>query len=165
MPEQGETYAAFIATELRTEDARRQALDTKAAGIATTSSAFLVLVFTLSALVTGKDHAFTTAGVRGVVAALALYVGAAVLGLLASMSRSYDVTSAETLDRMVDDHWQDDEVDARNQTAYLNIRTIATLRDGNNRKASMVGWAMAVQVAASVLLVLALAWELGPLIR
>lgn len=160
MPEQGETYATFIEAELKAEHDRRAALDGRATGIATTSSAFLALVFAVAALVTGKDYKFTDWGARGAVLALAFFAGAALIGLIANTSRGYQVTSFQTLQAMVNAHWVDDEVDARNITASSNALTIGDLRVGNNSKARLVAWGVGLQVAAMVVLICALGWEL-----
>ena len=164
MPEQGETYAKFIEAELKAEHERRTSLDARAAGIATTSSAFLALVFAVAALVTGKDYKFTDWGARGAVLALFLFAGAALLGLLANTSRGYQVTSFQTLQDMVNAHWIDEEVDARNVTAATNAITIGDLRVGNNSKAKLVAWGVGIQVAATFVLICALLWQLKPLV-
>jgi hypothetical protein len=52
---------------------------------------------------------------------------------------------------MVTDHWGDDPVDSRNNVAELNMRTIQTLRQGNDRKANLVTlglWAQLVAVSS-----------------
>ena len=134
MADQGETYAKFIDSELKTEYERRTALNVRAVGIASSSSAFLALVFGLSIIVTGKDYKFSEWGARGLVVSLALFVAASVLGLFANASLGYQVVSQETLTSMVGkDHWIDPEVDARNVCADLNARTIGSLRLGNDK--------------------------------
>ncbi|MBD5830486.1 hypothetical protein [Janibacter melonis] len=161
MPDQGETYTGFIEAELKAEHERRGALDGRAAGIATTSSAFLALVFTVSALVTGKDYRFTDWGARGAVLALLLFAAAALSGLVATVAgRGYHVVSVPTLRDMVGSHWVDDEVDARNVTASSNVETIFDLRVGNNLKARLIVVGLGLQVAATFVLICALGWEL-----
>ena len=161
MPEQGETYSAHIEQQLYYERERRKTLDARALAVTTTSSAFVGLALALSVLVTGKDYKFTGAGGAVVVASLLAFVTAAVFGLVANMMKPHDVTSSETLLKMVREHWKDDEVDARNIVATLNIRTIDTLRTGSNAKVVWIKRAAAVQLAAVLLLIVAVAAEVS----
>ena len=160
MAEQGETYAKFIEAELKAEDERKATLNSRALGIATTSSAFLALVFTLTVLVTGKDFKVSASGSRWILFALVLFAVASLLGLLASSLRAFVVIAPESLEALVGDHWTDEEVDARNQIAYLNVQTISTIRTGNNWKATLIGWGIGFQLSAILVLIGTLAWEL-----
>lgn len=164
MAEQGEAYASHVEAELKAEYERTTALNTRAAAITTTSSAFLALVFTLTAVVTGKDFKATDWGARGVVAALVFFVAAELLGLVAGFSRKYTVTALDTLEAMVEEHWRDDEVDARNVVAFTNVKTIGSLREGNNAKAKLLVLAAGLQLIAIAVLIVALAAQLWPLI-
>lgn len=161
MAEQGETYAKFIEGELKFEYERRTAVESRALAVATSSSAFLALVFALSALVLGKEHKFSAKGAVAVIAALILFAIAAVIGLVANASRVYEVPSVPTLSAMTKAHWKDSEIAARNVSAVLNVKTIASLRNGNNDKAELVRIAFVVQLLAIAVLLVALSIELS----
>jgi len=158
--QQGETYAAFIESELKREHDRRSALDARAIALSTTSSALLTLVFAITVIVTGKEYQFSSAGARGLLLSLALFVVAAVLGLIANVSRKYQVADRDTLREMTNGHWTDTEVDARNICAGLSVTTIATLRCGNDFKDDLIRVAFGLQITAILGLVVTVGWEL-----
>ena len=160
MSDQGDTYAQFIESELKLEYERRSTLDSRALAVATSSSAFLALVFAVSVVVTGKDYKFSHGGTRGLLITLASFIAAAALGLVANAAREYEVPAVATLRLMTSDHWTDREVDARNITAGLNVTAIAFLRGGNNSKARLVVVAFLFQMAAVLGIVATLTWEL-----
>jgi hypothetical protein len=103
-------------------------------------------------LLTGKD--FTPSGVSKllIAASLASFVGAGALGIFANANRRYQVTAKQTHQRMLNEHWVDDEIDARNYVATLNLATLDTLRDGNNVKVWFLSAALICQVIAIALL-------------
>ena len=113
-----------------------------------TSTRLWGLALALSVLVTGKDYRFTGFGAVVVVGSLLAFVVAAVLGLWANMMKAHEVSSSDTLMKMVREHWKDDEVDARNIVATLNIRTIDSLRTGSNVKVVWIKRAAAIQLVA-----------------
>lgn len=155
------TYAKFIEAELKAEHDRRTALDARAATVATSSSAFIALSGALTVLATGKDYAFTGQGARGVLLTLASFLVSAAFALVASGSRTYAVATADTLDAMLGaDHWTDDEATARLAVSVANVKTIRSLRRGNNRKAGLLVIAHVFQVLAVAGFIVTLAWEL-----
>jgi hypothetical protein len=158
--EQGETFAQFIESELKYEHERRTTVDARALTVATSSSAFLALIFALTVFITGKDYKFSDSGARGVVASLASFIVAAVLGLIANSAREYRVADVPTLTAMTTDHWTDTEVAARNACASLSVTTIASLRAGSNQKTGLILVAFVFQMAAIVGLVVTLGYEL-----
>ena len=160
MAEQGETYAKFVEAELKAEMERRASLDARGLAIVTSSSALITLMFSLSVLLTGKDHEVLGDGKGWVVASLICFIVAGLLGILANRAREYEVTHESTLYEMLGAHWTDDEVDARNVCATRHVATIESLRRGNESKAEQITLALVFQVAAIALLVVALMGEL-----
>lgn len=151
--DQGKTYAAFIEGELKAERERRVALDTRGLAVVTSSGTLVTLLAGLGAFVTtNKTFVFPGEAAAPLAVALLAFATAASLGILASRNRYYDVALGETLTGMIEDHWGDDETDARNNVAYINIKSTETLRQGNGRKADLVTAAMFAQLAALVLL-------------
>lgn len=155
VPEQGETYAGHIAAQLAAERERRKNLDARGLAMTTTSAAFVGLTVGLATLVVGKDPVVSAPAAVVVVLSLLAFVGAAVLGLVANAMREHEVTSGSTMVEMVTSHWTDDEVDARNQVAALDLSTVESLRTGSNSKAGTLRSAAVLQLVAVLLLVLA----------
>lgn len=160
MADTGVTYAAFIEGELKAEHDRRTAVDARAAGVATASSAFIALAGALSVLVTGKDYEFSQAGAQGVFLSMASFLLAAIVALVASGARKYEVATSGTLDKMLGTHWNDDAQAARHAVATANAKSIKSLRIGNNRKAGQLVVAHVFQVLAVAGLIVTLAYEL-----
>lgn len=160
MASQGETYVRFVEAELKAEHERRTSLDSRAAAVTTTSSAFIALAGALTVLVTGKDYAFSDGGARGVMLSAASLLLAALIACVAAASRRYEVTKGQTLEKMFTEHWTDTEVTARFTSGWLNVKTIKSLRTGNNRKAGQLIVAHALQVSGIAGLIVTLAWEL-----
>lgn len=155
--DRGTTYAGHIEALLALERERRKTLDGRALALAMTSTAFVGLTLTLSVLSTGSGYEFTGLAAWALVGSLALFVLAAVLGLWANMMRSRHLGPSSTLREMVLGRWTDGEVEARNVVANLNIRTIDNLRLGSNAKMIWIARAAAVQLAAMLLLIVAIA--------
>lgn len=156
----GAEFSAFIEKELEAERARRAALDARGVGVLTTSGTLVTIIFALGALVTSVDgFEPTTMTVWMLAAALAAFVVAAFCGLLANRLRKYEVTQPAQLHewRDRDGAWNDTADKARRVLAKANILTIASLRQGNNSKAQLVEAALWAQLAAVVLLSLAIA--------
>ncbi len=160
MADTGAAYAAFIEAELKAEHDRRIAVDARAAGVATTSSAFIALAGALSILVTGMDHKFSNAGARGVLVSMASFLLAAIIALVASGARTHEVASSGTLEVMLGAHWSDDVEAARHAVATANAKGIRSLRCGNSMKARQLAVAHVFQVSAVLGLVVTLGFEL-----
>ena len=156
MSDQGVTYATFIEAELKLEYERRTTLDARGLAIVTTSSGVITLLLAVAVLFLGKDFELGPEAKWAVVGALALFLIAALFGLLANAARLYEVTHSDTLKEMTQAHWVDDEVDARNVCSYRNVVTLASLRDGNNDKSRQVSIAFWFQLAAITALAVAL---------
>lgn len=160
MADQGDAYAGFIEAELKNERDRRAGLDARGLGVVTTSSALIALVLSLSVVVTGTDFTVSGLSAAGVFLSLLLFMVAGVAGILANANRSHEVASTETLNEMLCSHWTDTEVTARNIRASLNVRTLSTLRAGNNVKVGFLTAALVCQLVAIAALVVAIGREL-----
>jgi hypothetical protein len=145
--DQGSVYAAFIEGELKAERDRRTTLDARGVSVVTTSASLVTLLTAVGAVVTSeKSFTFPGAALPPLIATLASFTAAVVLGILASRGRYYHVALTETLYGMVTDHWGDDEIDSRNNVAELNIRTVHTLRVGNDNKSGLLTLALSAQL-------------------
>jgi hypothetical protein len=151
--DQGKTYLAFIEGELSVERERRSVYDARGQALVTTSGALVTLLTGLAAVVkTGTTVRFSASALLAVVFALVLFVCAAACGIVAGWNRHYALASYTTLNRMLNEHWTDGEVDARNNVATLHAITVNTLRRANGFKAACVSVGLIVQVIALITL-------------
>jgi len=149
--EQGASYATFIEAELRAERDRRTTLDAKGLGIVTTTAALTTVLTAVGAFVSTRSGFRLPHGIFWPLAGtLVAFVVAAVLGILAAGLHPYAVATPKTLEQMLRGHWQDHEVDARNNVSRMNMETIASLRRGNNRKGKFVSVATWFQIGGLV---------------
>lgn len=147
--DQGTTYAAFAQEELAREWSRRSVVDGRAFGILTSSGILTTLTVTLGLWSIKGGRSIDLPGVLGIVA-VALFLTAAVLGILASHGRKYKVMHVDKVRARLLDHWSDHEADARSFVAQHQVWTMATLRDGNNTKAKLIAWALWLQLAGLI---------------
>jgi hypothetical protein len=153
---QGDAYAAFIESELTREHDRRDKINSQSTGVVTGSGALLTLSTGLLAFLKGKEYVPRSHSSWLFAIALAMYLTSAILGLLAATSRNYKVATSGTLSAMLGKHWTDSEITAKNNVATLKIRSLASLRSGNNTKANLLLAAVLVQVSAVAVLAVAL---------
>ena len=156
MTDQGSAYADFIAAELGRELDRRDNMTAQAMSLVTTAGGLLTLSIGVLAVLRGKNFVPTRGAQLVFLGALVLYLAAGVLALMASISRRYKVASGDTLTAMLNSHWTDTEQSARFVTAFINIRSVGSLRTGNNTKALLLLVAAVAQIAAVVVLALGL---------
>lgn len=151
-PQQGEAYAEYIASELGEEHRRRDNLQARSQWLVS-SSAVLLTLMTAIAVFTQFSQPVVVAGwlQAGYVIALAALVAAVAAGIWAGRAYRYRVADGSTLSLMLDKHWGDDHIDARNLVAKLRVAEIASLRHGNNR---MARWVLAGQVSQLAFVVL-----------
>jgi hypothetical protein len=122
----------------------------------TTSGALVALLSAVALLLRRSTFVFSGNARYPLVSALALFVVAAFLGILATVNFKYDVVSRDSLSQMLRGHWADtDEIAAKN-IAAANVNTIMTMRSGNNRKAVLLLMALFTQLGAFLSLSVAL---------
>jgi len=130
---QGETYLAFVEAEMSNELARRERIDRQAASVVASSGTLLTLFTGILTFLKGKEGASHDPSPT-LVLTVGLFLAAAALGLVASSAKRYKVTAPSTLLAMLSEHWTDTETTARNSVGRLTVRSIGTLRVGNNAK-------------------------------
>lgn len=148
MADQGSEYATFIENELKHEYDRRDAVNSRAAGAITAATGLVTIVLAVLAVLKGKDFTLTGGPLTALAVALIALLVAAVLAILAGINPSHEVTTVDTMRKMLRDHWGDSEVDARNLVAGSNIQTIDSLRKGTNVKFRYLTGGAVVQVVA-----------------
>lgn len=126
----------------------------------TTSAALVALLVALVSWVTGKDYKVTsTSAVVIIVLAALAFLASAVLGLLANRLRAYKVDSRKSLESLLSERWKDTEVTARSTVAQLKLRTLLSLRSGNNSKVTQLEAALWTQLAGLALLTCGVTFE------
>lgn len=151
----GTVFAAFFDSELTEERARRAFLDARGGAVLTTSGALVTLLFGLGSFVVSVEgFEPSTAAVALLGLTLVAFVLAATFGILATRLHKYEVTEAPQLHswRTDDRQWNDTADKARRAVAFANIRSLASLRTGNNSKANFIVAALCAQLAAIVAL-------------
>jgi sirohydrochlorin ferrochelatase len=139
MSEQGKTYATFIENELKVERDRRTTLDARGLSIVSVSGSLTTILVAVGAFASGrKDFKLPHVAIVPLFITLGAFVVAAIVGIIASAGRRYQVTTPPALAAMLTNHWQDEEVDARNFVSIQHVKTITSLRSGNRRKELLV---------------------------
>lgn len=147
----GEELSAFIAESLGTERSRRDAINQRGQGLITNSSALAALLFAASALVTGSSgYVPPAAAIWGLMATSMAFVVAAVFGLLAMRTVAADVVAPEQLAawRARDDVWLNDASQVSRLLAKANVRSLTSLRAGNNEKMTWARRGFYAQIVA-----------------
>lgn len=149
--DQGVTYAAFVSAQVENEHKRRDAIDSRAARILTTSGVLITVTATLGVWSTATSRELDASGVLGTGAVLA-FVIAAGLGLWAGRGNGYDVVSEKAIKEWLRDRWRDTEASARSRIAQYELLTMASLRKGNGRRYTQTDVATGIQLLGLVLL-------------
>jgi hypothetical protein len=133
----GDEVARFVAEQLAIERTRRDAINTRGLSLITTSSALATLLFAGAALVTGTDKYVPPRGALWALGgALVGFVAAASCGLLSTRTFRAEVVEPEQLDmwRVRDDVWTNTKSNVSRLLTKANVRSLTSLRAGNNRK-------------------------------
>lgn len=109
----------------------------------------VTILSTVTAIAINKKLLVIPGPVRySILSAVACFILAVILGILATINFKYDVASKSTLLQLPREHWTDSkEVSDRNIVA-TNVATILTIRRGNDRKATFLFSALFAQLAA-----------------
>lgn len=133
----GDEVAKFVTDQLTIERTRRDAINTRGLSLITTSSALSTLLFAASALVTGTDKYVPPRGALWALGGtLVGFVVAALCGLLSTRTFRAEVVEPEQLDtwRVRDDVWNNSKSNVSRLLTKANVRSLTSLRAGNNRK-------------------------------
>jgi hypothetical protein len=144
----GQTYAAFIETELNREYARRDTVNARAAGAVTSATGLVTLTVSAFAIIKGQAHPVHGWPIAGVVVAVLALLVSAGLAVVAGLNWSFEATSVESLTQMITDHRSDSEMAARVTTASCNVTTLKSLRAKTAIKTRFLMAAYGAQTAA-----------------
>ena len=144
----GAKYASFVEQELKAERARRGTLDGRGQAVVTTSGALVALLSAVGAIVINRKGFVLPAVARyPLFSALSFFVIATFFGILVTINFKYEVASKETLSKLRG-HWADSDNVAMRNIVATNVMTIATLRRGNDKKATLLFVALFAQLGA-----------------
>jgi hypothetical protein len=148
MSEQGKQYATFIEAQLRAEDERRSSVTSRAGSALTGATGLVTLVLAVVAVLLGKDFTLSGPAKAFLVAALFALLLSGCCAVLAGVAWSFVTPKPKTLQEMLQSHWTDSEVTARNNTAYCDLTTLLSLRHGTRIKFRFLTAAAVCQIAA-----------------
>jgi hypothetical protein len=152
MSEQGKQYAAFIEAELKSENDLRSSINTRATSARTGSTGIVTLVLAMFAVLVKKDFTLTGWSKGLLAGALFALLVAAICALMALQPGKFRYTLGSSLADFLTSKWGEDEVDARNRTAYCNLIVLESLRIVSKRKVNYLRGAGVAQIVAVALL-------------
>jgi hypothetical protein len=154
--DQGREWVEFIGKELDREYTRRDTINTRSAASITSATALVTISLAVIAVIRGEHY---TVGIAAwkvwiLAAALLCLLAAAIFGILAGATASrFRIASTNDMTRMLSaELWGYHHIDARNETAKLNIKAIRTLRTGNSIKFRFLVLALLIQAVGVLLL-------------
>lgn len=148
MADQGTVYAEFIKAELQAENERRKSVNDRAGSALMAAGGLVTLVLAVFTALTGTETLILSSAAKTyLAAALLALLACAFCAVMAGLPWRFRVTDAGTLRAMTNEHWGDDEIDARNVTADLNSQVLLSLRRGTSIK---VGFLIAAAVCQMV---------------
>jgi hypothetical protein len=149
LTDSGVNYAPFVEQELKAERERRTTLDARGQAVVTTAGVLVTILSTVSAIAINKKLLAVSGPVRySILSALACFILAVILGILATINFKYDVANKSTLLQLPREHSTDSKELAERNIVATNVTTILTLRRGNDRKATFLFAALFAQLAA-----------------
>ena len=146
----GDVYGDLIVDHFERQAERKASIEQRGLAVISTSAALVTLLFALVAIITGQDS-FSLTGVERMVLglSLALFVVAAVLGLLTNITRTYQYVSTDMLQSLTQpDIWRGSKPEAQRQVARARVHMLRTARRQNGAKAKLLSRAIITEVAA-----------------
>jgi hypothetical protein len=162
----GSSFGKTIKDQLDEERDRKKSLEARGIGIVTSSGALATLLFGLVTFTRGTNPqlhwAIGTPAKVALLAGVALFAIAALLGLAANYPGDYKEVSIEKLrDRVKSEVWAvPDPIEGARRDAEVNVGTIDAARRINGKKAQAIRWGIAAEAAAAVAVALAVAFEI-----
>lgn len=159
----GNEYSIFITWVLEEERAREQRLDDRGQRLVTTGLPVVGLLIAVAGYLGAGDGVNTPAAALVCLAAVALLL-AALLGAWSLALRPHEVADISTLEAMVEssDKWRHDSAESRRNASRLRIKTIRSVREANNERASWITvgfWTYFAGIVLAVVGLIALIWQ------
>jgi hypothetical protein len=161
----GSSYGQTIKDQLTEERATKSSLEARGIGIVTSSGTLATLLFGIVAFTRGTNNQLhweiSTNAKYALVASVALFALAALLGLAANFPGDYKEADVDKLRERTGDEWKTKEpVEAARRDAVLYVNIIAGSRVVNAKKAQAVRWGIAAEALATVAVAAAVVLEI-----
>jgi hypothetical protein len=146
----GLVYVELLKEELQEERARKTSLEQRGLSVITSSGTLVTLLFALAAVVTGSK---SFSGVDRapkvlLVIALALFIIAALGGILTNWPLGYGEPNPSDLTRLIATEWSSSVQEATAATAEARADVIGVAKSRNDLKATALVAAMVAEVLA-----------------
>jgi hypothetical protein len=157
-------YQSMASDLLAAEFERRKTLEGRGATLLTASASLVTLIFGLTVVVTGKDHVFAnhTAVILLCLALVPFVLSALIALAVQTYGFKYQVIDRKSLDKLAETHefWVRSADYAVRDDVSQQVKTISTLRGGNDTMAALVLVSLAFEVLATILLSISVGLEL-----
>jgi hypothetical protein len=155
-------YSAFIAGLLADEERHKDSLEARGLAVITTSGVLASLLFGFVATLAGTNaFALPSSADDPLVAAAALFILAASLGILTNVPFLYKAVKPSSLALGCRELWADQSGDAELMVASTQVNLYASVRSANTVKAVLLMAAFTAEVAALVPLLIAVVYILN----
>jgi hypothetical protein len=155
-----DVYADYIKALVDAEAARKSSLEQRGAGVATTSGTLATLLFALVGVITAaKNFSLPTSAHGYLAAAIILFAAAVAIGIIANLPFLYE--EAEPTPDQLAEVWDYTEPEAQGYIIATRLTVLSSARRANALKARLVLFAGAAQLAALVMLVVAVLTIVG----
>lgn len=139
----------FVAEQLAEERLSKTSLEARGLALITTSGAFTTLVLGIAALV--GEASLPAASRALLVLSLAVFVVAAVMGVVVNMPADYDEPSAESLRNVLSEHGERDLLTGVRAVGNSRLDVLETARNNNKTKACRLLIGAVAQIVAMAL--------------
>lgn len=149
-------YATFVKGLLDAEEARRTVIESRGAGVITSSGALVTLLLAFAALVTKQDGFTLGTGTRILLTiSVIAFIGAAVLAMTTYTPRTTEIVDANQLKTELRKIWDQDTDYARIMITSTWLDQLGAAQRSNDTKAWLLVAAVLAEVAAVLMLGLA----------
>jgi Kef-type K+ transport system membrane component KefB len=153
----GGTYAAFIEKELEDQRASKASIEQRGVAVVSTTGILVTLLFGFSAIARDSEKLDVPSSAHlWFYLALAAFVIAASLALLANIPRKYQGPKPAVLMAVIRTKWGDPSNIARRRVSSTRIAMIESYQQVNRWKAIALAFAIGSEVAAVLFLAVAI---------
>jgi hypothetical protein len=146
-------YADYIKEQLDAQEARKVSIEQRGLAVITTSGVLVTLLFGLTALSVrgGNEFVIPDGATAFLIAALILFVLAALSAIATNLPRSYEGPTVAGLRGAVTDRWGDTEAVASEMVSLTRLKALESAKTNNDRKGLALVAAMVCEIAAVAL--------------
>lgn len=161
-PGAGAEFSAYVGQLAVEQDARKDSLEKRGLAVITTSGTLVTLLFGLVTLLTRSDEYVLPQSVHDLLGwALVAFVMAALLALLTNLPLNYANIDVAQSTAVFQGHWDDSQSDGRRRVVATRLKVLETAQSRNKLK----GWLLLVGMLAEVAAVVLLSLAVGEVLR